>query len=66
MKKWIFLLVGVFACWLVLTYGGVRSMCNDGYLSQSFEPGSCSWHGGVKYDVRDLMFWNQTESIIGD
>lgn len=54
MGKFIAFFLGALAMWTFITYGGVRSICNDGSLSQSLGRGACSWHGGVKYDVYDL------------
>lgn len=55
MKMIASIVIAVVLTWFFLTYGGVRSVCHDGYLSQSYGRGACSWHGGVMYDWRDLM-----------
>lgn len=49
------IIITSFLSWFFVVYGGVRSVCVDGYLSQSYGPGTCSHHGGVLYDWRDAM-----------
>ena len=55
MKMALSILIAIFLTWFFITYGGVRSVCVDGYLSQSYGRGACSHHGGVMYDWRDAM-----------
>lgn len=50
-----FFFLGAFITWLVISYGGVRSICNDGSLSQSEGRGACSHHGGVWVDYKDII-----------
>lgn len=49
MKLLIAVAFGLMIGSVVSEYSTVRTMCNDGSLSQSVGKGACSHHGGVKY-----------------